>query len=78
MSFEEFLKSKHVMAEFLKSRPTATDQRLQNGGNKPTVLDQIGQQKSLQKVPQERQLKLKWSSEKRDAVSFRAFLGIKH
>jgi hypothetical protein len=92
MNFEEFLKSKHVMAEFLKSRPmatdqrlqtggnrpTATDQRLQNGSNKPTVLDQIGQQKSLQKVPQERQLKLKWSSEKRDTVSFRALLGIKH
>ena len=59
-------------------RPTATDQRLQNGRNKPTVLDQIGQQKSVQKVPQEQQFKLKWSPAKRDAVSFRAFLGIKH
>ena len=78
MSFEEFLKSKHVMAEFLKSRPVATDQRLQNGGNKPTAVNQIGQQKSLLKSPQGQQLKLKWSREKRDAVGFRAFHGIQH
>jgi hypothetical protein len=78
MSFEEFLKSKHVMAEFLKSRPVATDQRLQNGGNKPTAVNQIGQQKSLQKSPQGQQLKLKWSREKRNAVGFRALHGIQH
>ena len=59
-------------------RPTATNQRLQTGGNKPTAVNQIGQQTSLQKVPQGQQLKLKWSPEKRDAVCFQAFHGIKY
>jgi hypothetical protein len=51
-----------------------TDQRLQTDGNKPTAINQIGQHTSLQKVPQGQQLKLKWSTEKRYAVGFRAWL----
>jgi hypothetical protein len=81
--FRQWLQANNeqIRQEFLDrasaaDRPMATDQRLQSGGNKPMAIDQIGQQKSLQKSPQGHQLKLRWSKEKRHAVGFRAWLGI--
>jgi hypothetical protein len=62
--------------EFWPEPHPSPDQRRQTGGNKPTAINQVGQQTSLQKVPQGQLLKLKWSTEKRHAVGFRAWLGM--